>query len=81
MRGGPITLLGAFTSPMIFGGEALRSMIETVSAAGFFTTLMTPLSSVTLLSFELTAISAWAVSATLMVMAMAFAMAMRRLDM
>ena len=37
--GGPTTLVGASTSPITLGGEALRSTIVTVSGTGLATTL------------------------------------------
>ena len=58
LSGGPTTLTGAATSPTTRGGEALRSMIDTVSDGGFATTVTTPFTSSTLLSLPDTAI--WA---------------------
>src|SRR3954469_6609158 len=53
--GGPTTLDGALTSPTTFGGEAERSMMVTVSSAGLSGTVLTPLTSTALLSFDDTA--------------------------
>ena len=64
LSGGPTTLTGAATSPMTRGGEALRSMIDTVSDGGFATTVTTPFTSSTLLSFPDTAICAPAAGAS-----------------
>src|SRR6185503_6174175 len=58
LSGGPTTLTGAGTSPTTRGGEALRSMTDTVSDGGFGTTVTTPLTSSTLLSLAETAICA-----------------------
>src|SRR5438093_588795 len=55
LRGGPTTLPGAAISATNRGGEALRSMIVTVSGRGFGTIFTVPLSSMTLLSFDVTA--------------------------
>src|SRR5438093_13758653 len=55
LSGGPTTLTGAGTSPITRGGEALRSMIDTVSAGGLCTTVTTPFTSSTLLSLPDTA--------------------------
>ena len=53
--GGPTTLPGTGISAMTFGGVTPRSMMVTVSGAALGTTLTTPLSSTTLLSFDETA--------------------------
>ena len=63
LSGGPTTLTGAATSPMTRGGEALRSMIDTVSDGGLATTVTTPFTRRTLLSLPDTAICAPAVGA------------------
>src|SRR2546422_7580639 len=55
LRGGPTTLPGAAISATTRGGDALRSMIVTVSGAGFCTIFTAPLSSMTLLSLDVTA--------------------------
>src|SRR5437879_1450163 len=55
LEGGPTTLVGAWTSPIILGGEAERSMIVTVSGAGFCGTVLTPSTSTALLSLADTA--------------------------
>src|SRR3954447_22727071 len=57
LKGGPTTLAGACTSPISFGGEADKSMIETVSGGGFWTVFVTPSSSTALPSFAETATS------------------------
>ena len=56
--GGPTTLAGASISSSSRGGRVFMSMMATVSGAGLGTTLTTPLSSTTLLSFTDTAICA-----------------------
>jgi len=53
--GGPTTLAGASISATTAGGVARRSMIATVSGAGFGGTFATPLSRTSLLSFAETA--------------------------
>src|SRR6266550_1808796 len=60
--GGPVTLEGALSSAMIFGGETPRLMMVTVSSTGFAGTLTTPLMRPTLPSFDDTAICAAALS-------------------
>src|SRR6185503_9597199 len=50
LKGGPTTLPGTSSSATTFGGQALRSMTVSVSGGGLFTTVATPLTSVTLLS-------------------------------
>src|SRR5216684_334842 len=61
LSGGPTTLTGASTSAITRGGEALRSMTETVSGGGLGTTVTTPFRLTTLLSLPDTAI--WAPAA------------------
>src|SRR5262249_1903763 len=53
--GGPTTLDGALSSPTTLGGETPRSMMVTVSSAGFVGTVTAPLTSTTLPSLEETA--------------------------
>lgn len=53
--GGPTTLPGTGISAITFGGVTPRSMMVRVSGAAFGTTLTTPLSRMTLLSFAETA--------------------------
>src|ERR1051326_6155478 len=53
--GGPTTLACTMSSPTSFGGETPRSMRLIVSSAGFGGTVLTPLTSTALLSFEDTA--------------------------
>src|SRR6058998_3507410 len=67
LSGGPTTLTGAWTSAITRGGEAFRSMTDTVSDGGFATTFVTPFTLRTLLSLPDTAIWAPAVDVTLMV--------------
>src|SRR5438309_392509 len=50
LKGGPTTLPGTSTSAITFGGQLLMSMTVNVSGGGLFTTVATPLTSVTLLS-------------------------------
>ena len=50
LRGGPTTLVGAAISATSLGGYVFRSITDTVSAAGFGTTVPTPSISTTLLS-------------------------------
>ena len=64
LSGGPTTLPGAAISATTRGGDALRSMMVTVSGAGFCTIFTVPLSSITLLSFDVTASCACAAGAT-----------------
>src|SRR5207249_960559 len=56
LSGGPTTLTGAGTSAITRGGEALRSMTETVSGGALGTTVTTPFRLTTLLSFADTAL-------------------------
>src|SRR5438128_11822319 len=65
LSGGPTTLTGASTSAITRGGEALRSMTETVSGGALGTTVTTPFRLTTLLSFADTAIGAPAAGARL----------------
>src|SRR5262245_52359070 len=58
LRGGPTTLAGTGISARTLGADAPRSMMVTVSGAGFCTTVATPLTRTSLLSFADTAI--WA---------------------
>src|SRR5947199_374921 len=53
--GGPTTLEGALSSPTTLGGETPRSMMVTVSSAGFGGTVFTPLTSTALASLAETA--------------------------
>src|SRR5262249_48915125 len=50
LDGGPTTLAGALTLPIIFGGELFRSMIVTESGGGFCTTVVAPPASAAWLS-------------------------------
>src|SRR5213594_2637121 len=50
LSGGPTTLTGASISAITRGGEALRSMTETVSGGALGTTVTTPFRLTTLLS-------------------------------
>src|SRR4029453_5267924 len=65
LSGGPATLTGAGTSPITRGGEAFRSMIDTVSGGALPTTVTTPFTRTTLLSLADTAIWASATGATI----------------
>src|SRR5260370_12806039 len=58
--GGPTTLPGTGISATTLGGVTPRSMMVAVSGAGLGRTFTTPLSSITLLSFEEIAHWAWA---------------------
>src|SRR5262249_50346703 len=58
LRGGPTTLAGTGISARTLGGDAPRSMMVMVSGAGFCTTVATPLTRASLLSFADTAICA-----------------------
>src|SRR5262249_45339421 len=53
--GGPTTLDGALSSPITLGGETPRSIMVTVSSAGFGGTVFTPLTSTALASLAETA--------------------------
>src|SRR5262249_53361949 len=53
--GGPTTLDGALSSPITLGGETPRSMMVTVSSAGFGGNVFTPLTSTALASLAETA--------------------------
>src|SRR5437879_8974855 len=55
LSGGPTTLPGTAISATTRGGDAARSRIVTVSGAGFCTIFTVPLSSMTLLSVDVTA--------------------------
>src|SRR5262247_4731640 len=50
LNGGPTTLPGTSSSATTFGGQLLMSITVRVSGGGLFTTVATPLTSVTLLS-------------------------------
>src|SRR5439155_4288712 len=55
LSGGPTTLTGALTSPTTRGGDALRSITDTVSGGGSGTTVTTPFTLTTLFSLPDTA--------------------------
>jgi hypothetical protein len=61
LNGGPTTLPGTSSSATTFGGHALMSMTESVSGGGLFTTVVVPLTRVTLLSLVDRSSCPWAV--------------------
>src|SRR5438132_327749 len=63
LSGGPTTLPGTAISATTRGGDTVRSRIVTVSGAGFCTIFTVPLSSMTLLSLDVTASCACAAGA------------------